>query len=222
MRHQIYKPIISSLITNIYAGRQHLIHHSDHISTLALWQMDRIQRERRTVILLRCKKIIKPKWQCRTIGCVKQAQSGRKSFCKRCYNELVLNQPTINLTQGAENLASLGDRGSNNATVSLQRDATSIYRAENLASFNDRVNNDGTCAGINKNISYDNAICDNNPRDLYNATLHRLTDLVLRIIHQYLISVGHQLNDINVTKLQTTIQFYMMQSTQSNYVQRYM
>ncbi len=43
------------------------------------------------------------------------------------------NQPPIDLTQGAENLASLGDH----------------------------VNDEGTRAGINENISYDNAICFN-------------------------------------------------------------
>ena len=75
----------------------------------------------------------------------------------------MLNQPAIDLTQGDQHIASSGDRVSNNATVSLQRDATSIYRAENLASYNDRVNNGGTCAGINKNTSHDNPICDNNP-----------------------------------------------------------
>jgi hypothetical protein len=74
----------------------------------------------------------------------------------------LLNQPAIDLTQGDQHIASSGDRVSNNATVSLQRDATSIYRAENLASFNDRVNNGGTRAGINKNTSHDNPICDNN------------------------------------------------------------
>ncbi len=97
------------------------------------------------------------------------------------------NQPTIDLTQGAENLANLGDRVNNegmgaginkntynenaicyNPTVCLQRDATLIYRfvpqgPENLVSLNDRVNNEGTHAGINKNISYDNAICFNDP-----------------------------------------------------------
>ncbi len=105
----------------------------------------------------------KPKWPCRATGCVKQAQSGRKSYCKRCYKVFLLNHPTINLTQGDQHIASLGNRVSNNATVSLQREATSIYRAEKLASFNDRVNNGGTRAGINKNISHDNPICDNYP-----------------------------------------------------------
>ncbi len=91
------------------------------------------------------------------------------------------------MTQGAENLASLGDRVNNegmcaginkntynenaicyNPTVSLQHDATSIYRfvaqgPENLASLNDPVNTEETHAGINENISYDNAICFNDP-----------------------------------------------------------
>ncbi len=80
-----------------------------------------------------CDEEKKSNWQCRTSGCVKQAQSGRDSRCKRCYNEFVRNQPLIDLTQGAENLASLGDS----------------------------VNNEGTRAGINENISYDNAICFN-------------------------------------------------------------
>jgi hypothetical protein len=112
----------------------------------------------------------------------------------------VCNQPTINLTQGAENLASLDDHVNNegtcaginkntynenticyNPTVSLQRDATLIYRfvaqgPENLASLNDRVNNEGTRVGINKNISYDNAICFNDPT----GSLQRDVTLIVR------------------------------------------
>ncbi len=188
------------LITIIYAERQQLIHHSDHTSTLASWQMDVIQRERPPTVLLLLRRRKKNFWPCKMIGCIKQAQSSHNSLCKRCYNEFVRNQPTINLTQGAENLTSLGDHVNNegrcaginkntynenaicyNPTVSLQRNATLIYRfvaqgPENLASLNDRVNNERTRAGINKNISYDNAICFNNPR----GSLQRNLTLIVR------------------------------------------
>jgi hypothetical protein len=125
-----------------------------------------------TVETKRRKKI---SWPCKTKGCPKQAQTGCLGHCKKCYNELVLNQPNregsdraecgggasssngcevddninagratdgsvsaalaidnatggigssetrrlnlprSNLTEGAENLASLSDRCSNNA-----------------------------------------------------------------------------------------------------------
>ena len=44
-----------------------------------------------TVETKRRKKI---SWPCKTNGCPKQAQTGRLGHCKKCYNNLVLNQPT--------------------------------------------------------------------------------------------------------------------------------
>jgi hypothetical protein len=101
----------------------------------------------------------KCRWPCKTKGCPKQAQSGCRGLCKNCYHEFSLNQPQSDSTQGAENLASLGNHGSNNATVSLQRGATLFHRCVSIpsmayvASLEKRINDMETqMTKINQNL----------------------------------------------------------------------
>ncbi len=92
----------------------------------------------------------KTRWQYRTDGCPKQAQTGCKSLCKQCYQSALQSQPQSDSTQGAENklntprsdstqrpenLAILGNSSSNNANVSLQRGTTSFHGCVSIPSM---------------------------------------------------------------------------------------
>ena len=132
-------------------------------------------------------------WPCKTNDCPKQAQTGRRGLCKNCYNEFLLNQPRSDLTQVAENLATLGDRSSNNATVSLQRGASSYDRCVSVpsiayvASLEERIHDMETqMTNINQNLER---------RILYLEQMMR--DRASPLLHSHSFSSGqHNLMDI--------------------------
>jgi hypothetical protein len=83
------------------------------------------------------------KWQCQQAGCIKQAQTGRNSMCKKHYSEYLLRQRNNNELNQSKN-----DAQSNNNEVSQSSNDVQ-QGAMVLAALSDHVSNDRE---INSNV----------------------------------------------------------------------
>ena len=145
------------------------------------------------------------KWQCKTLGCTKQAQSRCESHCKRCYRKFrrintaqgAVNVPVldnrgsvdkpcqINTTQGAHNVEICSDRGSdNNAAVSHNPCRINTTQgAHNVAIFDDRSSDQN--AAVSHQVgatSFDRYLSV--PSMEYVASLEkRIDEMNIRIVH---------------------------------------